>query len=430
MSQPSFPTSVPLTREDVINQILSSIAMEELGLSHIINTEGEKLQYALGTIPGVSGPDEPLSLNDLLELNKSVRDTLDSTMQNQMLLKVKMQSALTASVMEGPTGPTGPIGLTGPQGETGPQGLQGWPGPQGPQGEAGAVGTIKGVVNSKGELDDIENPSQGDMFLVKDSAVAEENGVYVWDGAEWKFVGEIQGPQGVPGPVGTILDSVESTGDLPEMGSQGDAYLVGGDLYVWNADTEEWDKVGNLSGPTGATGPEGPTGPTGPGGTTSTIIPFASGRASGMTSLIGSRGDVVTIGFGSHYRFSNPAEPINLPTITGADQSQLAFSLPRDGIITAMSAYISVAAADVYSNTIIAQLYSSPSATNSFLPLNGAKIEMTIPATAIGTIRHGIVDGLSIKVSAEERLLMVFYNLANGISTPTLFMSGSIKIDS
>ena len=49
MSLPSFPVvNPPIEREDAVNQILSSIAMEELGLSHILNAEGEKLQYILG----------------------------------------------------------------------------------------------------------------------------------------------------------------------------------------------------------------------------------------------------------------------------------------------------------------------------------------------------------------------------------------------
>lgn len=130
MSLPKFPANdQSFTREDVINQIISSIAMEELGLSHIINAEGEKLQYALGTIEGMTGPVEDLTLEDLLKLNDSVHETLNSTMMNQFFLKEKLLKALSASVMQGPTGPPGPpgpprpggyAGATGPTGATGP----------------------------------------------------------------------------------------------------------------------------------------------------------------------------------------------------------------------------------------------------------------------------------------------------------------------
>ena len=48
MSLPSFPNvDPPIRREDAVNQILSSIAMEELGLSHILKAVGEKMQYIL-----------------------------------------------------------------------------------------------------------------------------------------------------------------------------------------------------------------------------------------------------------------------------------------------------------------------------------------------------------------------------------------------
>lgn len=106
MSQPTFPlVDPPIGREDAVNYILASIAMEELGLSHILNTEGEKLQYILGTLPGLSGP--PATIEDVLAANESVRDLLDTAAQNQLFLKSKMQAALASSEMRGATGATG-----------------------------------------------------------------------------------------------------------------------------------------------------------------------------------------------------------------------------------------------------------------------------------------------------------------------------------
>jgi hypothetical protein len=130
MSQANLPNITPnisITREDAINLILSSVAMEELGLSHILNAEGEKLQYVLGTLPGLTGP--PATIQNLLDVNESVLNTLDSATRSQMFLQSKMQKALNSSVMVGATGPIGPIGPTGPAG-----------GPVGPTGATGPIG--------------------------------------------------------------------------------------------------------------------------------------------------------------------------------------------------------------------------------------------------------------------------------------------------
>lgn len=141
MSQPSFPDNANFTREDVVNQILSSIAMEELGLSHIINAEGEKLQYILGTLPGLTGP--AATIADLLNANTSVQNLLQSASYNQLFLKSKMQQALASSEMVGATGPTGPTGPAGdPGGSTGPTGPEGPTGPLGPAGPQGVTGDI------------------------------------------------------------------------------------------------------------------------------------------------------------------------------------------------------------------------------------------------------------------------------------------------
>ena len=130
MSLPSFPkVDPPIQRDDAVNQILSSIAMEELGLSHILNAEGEKMQYILGTLPGLSGP--AATVKDVLNANESVRSLLETAVQNQLFLKAKMQGALDASdPVQGPAGPTGPTGPTGPAG-----------GPAGPAGPTGPIAT-------------------------------------------------------------------------------------------------------------------------------------------------------------------------------------------------------------------------------------------------------------------------------------------------
>ncbi|MFC6649580.1 hypothetical protein [Paenibacillus rhizoplanae] len=77
MSQANLPNITPtitLSRSDAINMMLSAIAMEELGLSHVINAEGEKMQYALGTLPGVTAP--VVNISNLQDITDSVRSLL------------------------------------------------------------------------------------------------------------------------------------------------------------------------------------------------------------------------------------------------------------------------------------------------------------------------------------------------------------------
>ncbi len=91
---PSFPPNgADLTREEALTMIIASIAMEELALSHILNAEGEKLQYILGTLPGTKPCACP---QDVLAVNKSVTSLLDVVAQNQMLLKGKLEKVLEA----------------------------------------------------------------------------------------------------------------------------------------------------------------------------------------------------------------------------------------------------------------------------------------------------------------------------------------------
>ena len=132
MSLPTFPPiEPPLSREGSINEIISSIAAEELSLSHILNAEGEKLQYVLGTLPGLEAA---AALDEVMQVNQSVQETLSSVMEQQMLLTGKLASAMSAPILPGPTGATGATGATGPA--EGPVGVTGPTGPTGADGPA------------------------------------------------------------------------------------------------------------------------------------------------------------------------------------------------------------------------------------------------------------------------------------------------------
>lgn len=151
MSMPQYPNTSSITRQTAINSIISSIAAEELALSHIINAEGEKIQYAVGTIEGL---DIPSTIDEVLKVNKSVQSTLDTALENQILLAGKLSDALSTPVLSGPIGSIGPIGPQGPdEGPQGPQGPQGVQGATGPEGLPGAIGTTgpEGISGNAGD---------------------------------------------------------------------------------------------------------------------------------------------------------------------------------------------------------------------------------------------------------------------------------------
>ncbi|MDA8442985.1 MAG: hypothetical protein M0Z55_11500 [Peptococcaceae bacterium] len=92
MSFPTIPNITPqisLDRTSVANILLASIAMEELALSHIINAEGEKIQFVLGTLP--DQVPQPVTLEDLIAIDRSVGKTLRTVLKNQMLLQFKLE---------------------------------------------------------------------------------------------------------------------------------------------------------------------------------------------------------------------------------------------------------------------------------------------------------------------------------------------------
>ncbi len=88
MSMPNIPNINPdinLSFSETINLLLASIAFEELGLSHILNAEGEKLQAGICLAK---------CFDDLVILNQNVTKTLRAVIKNQMLLQFKLEDTI------------------------------------------------------------------------------------------------------------------------------------------------------------------------------------------------------------------------------------------------------------------------------------------------------------------------------------------------
>jgi len=143
-------------------------------------------------------------------------------------------------------------------------------GPSGARGFTGSQGDI-GFTGSQGEIG--FTGSQGDVGFTGSKG----------DSGEFGFTGS-QGTQGNIGQGLTILGSLDDTSDLPLSGNAGDAYLINGDLYVW--DGSDWQNVGNIQGETGFTGSKGETGFTGSKGD----IGFTGSK--GDIGFTGSQGDI------------------------------------------------------------------------------------------------------------------------------------------
>jgi len=89
---PEFPKPESiLTRDEAINAIITSIAMEELALSHIINAESEKIKYAAKR---VKDGDDCDGMQNLLKINESAACLIERVTDLQIILKNKLRLAI------------------------------------------------------------------------------------------------------------------------------------------------------------------------------------------------------------------------------------------------------------------------------------------------------------------------------------------------
>ncbi len=161
--------------------------------------------------------------------------------------------------------------------------------------------------------------------------------------------------------------------------------------------------------------------------TTGSIIPFSSGIESiFLTSLeSGLIESVSLIGFGTG---------INGVLLTGTNIVTTtlteAFSVPRAGTITSISATFSATAVSPLPGvtTIRAQIYRATAGSNVFSPTTAfVDLSPSLTTIAVGTIVSGTANVTPVPVTAGDRLLMVFSVTSTG--AVTIFGNASAGIN-
>lgn len=190
---------------------------------------------------------------------------------------------------QGPKGEKGERGEKGAEGPTGPQGPKGEKGDKGDPGEKGVDGTV-----AFESLTPEQKESLRGISITAVSIDTNGNLTITFSDGDSENVGNIIGPQGVPGPKGdkgdvgpqgpqglqgpqgekgeqgndgtslNVLGTKESEADLPLSAEKNDAYLIDGEMWVF--DGTNWNNAGKIQGPQGPVGPQGPKGDQGPQG--------------------------------------------------------------------------------------------------------------------------------------------------------------------
>ncbi len=89
-----------------ITDLLESIALQEAGLAHIINAEGEKIQQAIAMAVAEGST---VTIADLIAVNQSVTDTLIKVTKLEMVLEFKLEEINKLDCPSCPPCPTTPV---------------------------------------------------------------------------------------------------------------------------------------------------------------------------------------------------------------------------------------------------------------------------------------------------------------------------------
>jgi len=432
MSMPKFPTDAcDLTKDNVINQILSSIAMEELGLSHVLNTEGEKMQYLLGTLRGTKKPVKPLdppTVDEVLAANKSIQKLLDTIMYQQLFLAEKMEEALAVEV-DSPLMPKISIGTNGNWLVNGTDTGQSAIGEiyvgtngnwyinhvdtnvaaKGATGNAGADGTAPSITigtNGNWFIDGVDT-GQSSVYKIENLLAISSTGTWVINGNDTGIAVmsmlsvDSEGYWAING-VSTTTQATGEVGDAGEQGPEGLAGVTGATGAEGVVPTVGINSSGywEIDGTATAVQAQGPPGP-------GALVPFASGLPTDITLVLGGLAGIPEfIGFGSSF----PGVSVlgSTITFTGGTLTNYAFVVPRDGEITDIAASFMITAGLALDMTPTFYIYSAPLGSAAFSLLSSTTLTLpSLTGISIGETVYGSVNNLAVSVSVGEQLLLI-----------------------
>ncbi len=218
-----------------------------------VMNNSKKLQCCPCYVVGPTGPTGPagpitLTISDTVEVPPGTPASVINEGTNQDVI-------LRFMIPQGVPGPEGLPGQDGIPGVTGPIGPVGPTGPEGPTGPSPVIVIGSVTVSDDDSTASVVDTGSGDEHILNFVIPKGNEG--------------LTGPTGPTGPAGTsvtILGSYDSYEDLSNAhpkGNSGDSYLVGDNLYVWSDNENDWKDVGVIRGPQGIPGPQGAEGPQG-----------------------------------------------------------------------------------------------------------------------------------------------------------------------
>lgn len=363
-NDPSVPSGKALYIAFAANDVRRLCSIEDISemvnAGEFVGPQGPKGEKGDKGDPGEKGMDGTVTFESLTpEQKESLRGVSITA------VSIDVDGNLTITFSDGDSENVGNI--IGPQGVQGPKGEKGDVGPQGPRGEKGEQGNDGTSLNVLGTKE-----SEADLPLSaeKNDAYLIDGEMWVFDGANWNNAGKIQGPQGPVGPQGPKGDPGPQgvKGDPGEKGEQG---------------------VQGLKGDTGPQGEQGPVGPKGEQGDT-------GARGITFTPVVDSEGNISWSNDGG---LENP-QTVNITGPQG-DTGAKGDTGPQGGKGTTFVPSVDTDGNISWSNT---DGIANPETVNIKGPKGDKGSDATVPIATIGILGKVKPDGKTTFIDEDGTL--------------------------